>query len=190
MASNAFTLHLVPLLQDAEELDAAHRRLRTGHVGRQWRLGALNRAVVVLSVSAWEAYVEELLKEAVDTLRPGAPPMGAWPALNATVRSQVGRFNNPNTENVRTLLADGLGLQDVTQSWAWQGVDPGRARERLAEALRNRHQIAHGVNPRPTVQNHYARRLPGFFRRLARCTDRAVRDHVVQELGVADPWAL
>lgn len=188
MPSLAYTSYLDVLLKDAEELEAAHKRLRTGKVGRQWKLGALNRGVVVLCVSAWEAYVEEIIKEAVQAIRPPAPPMGNWPSLNAAARSQVGRFNNPNPDNVRSLIADSIGLADITASWAWQGVNPQRARERLAEALQHRHQIAHGVNPRPIIHNQYAKNLPSFFRLLGRHTDRAVRTYVVGTLGVPNPW--
>lgn len=188
MASSAYNDYLAVLLRDAEELEAGHKRLRTGNVGRQWGLGALNRGVVVLSVSAWEAYVEELVKEAVEKMRPQAPPMGVWPALNATARSQVGRFNNPNPDNVRGLFAEALGLPDITLGWHWKGVDNIRARDRLAEALRYRHEIAHGVNPRPTIHNQYANRLPGFFRRLGRCTDASVGSHLSGVLGIPNPW--
>jgi hypothetical protein len=83
MTSTAYANYLDVLLMDAEELEAAHERLRTGTVGRQWRLGALNRGVVVLSVSAWEAYVEEVMKECLEAIRPQSPPMGVWPSLNA-----------------------------------------------------------------------------------------------------------
>jgi hypothetical protein len=43
------------LLRDAEELDDAHTELKTGSPGRQYGLASLNRAVVVMSVSAWES---------------------------------------------------------------------------------------------------------------------------------------
>jgi hypothetical protein len=79
MPSQAHVNHLEILLADATELDAAHTRLRTGHPGRQWGLGAINRAVVVLCVSAWEAYLEELVKEAIEAIRPLGPDMGTWP---------------------------------------------------------------------------------------------------------------
>jgi len=51
-----------------------------------------------------------------------------------------------------------------------------------------RHFIAHGVNPRPIVHNHYARALPVFFRRLAQCTDEAVRHRLVTAHGVPVLW--
>lgn len=112
MPSNAYTNHLDVLLRDAEEIHDAHGRLRTGLPGRQWGLGALNRAVVVLCVSSWEAYIEQILMECIDLLRPAAAPYQAWATLNASTRGDIGRFNNPNAENTQRIFADSLGLQD------------------------------------------------------------------------------
>lgn len=187
-ASSAYTTFLEPLLSDAEELDAAHRRLRTGGAGRQWGIGALNRGAVIMCLSAWEAYVEELAKEVLEAFRPLNPAGTSWQSLNASVRSQIGRFNTPSAENVRMLLSDAIGLPDVTQFWQWRNTTPQQARERLQEAIRLRHEIAHGVNPRPTIHNSYSSRLPGLFRRLGRTTDVGVRAYLVVTLGVANPW--
>jgi hypothetical protein len=188
LSSLAYVEHLEVLLADARELDNAHRQLRTGLPGRQWGLGSLNRAVVVMCLSAWEAYIEELVKEAIESFRPQPTDRTLWQSVNADARSQIGRFNTPNVENVRRLIADTIGLQDVTQSWAWQNTTIAQARDRLTEAITHRHHIAHGVNPRPTIQNTYSRRLPAFFLRLGRATDGAVRQYLVGTLGVADPW--
>jgi hypothetical protein len=188
VASNAFTRHLLPLLRDADHLDDASSQLPFGIPGRALRVAALNRAVVIACVSAWEAYVEELIRESIELLRPAGPPLGLWPALNASVRAQLGRFNTPNPENVRTLVADALGLPDIHAAWAWQNCTSAQAVRRLADAMTLRHQIAHGVNPRPFVPTFYATQLPDFFRRLARCTDRAVRQHFESTLGIADAW--
>jgi hypothetical protein len=144
--------------------------------------------VIITCVSAWEAYIEEVVRESLNVLRPPAPPLGLWPALNATVRGQLGRFHNPNTDNIRMLMSDALGLQDIQNAWAWQNCTSARAVQRLADALALRHQIAHGVNPRPVVTTIYSSQLPDFLLRLGRCTDRAVRDHLVNVLSMADPW--
>src|SRR5438309_382740 len=108
MASHAFVNYLEVLLQDSEELSEAHRRLRTRRRGRQWGLGAINRAAVVVCVSAWEAYIEEVIKESVEVLRPAGPPVGAWAALKAAALSEIGRFNNPNVENTARVFASCL----------------------------------------------------------------------------------
>lgn len=188
LPSNAFASHLTQLLGDADELNQAHERLRTGNPGRQYRLAPLNRAAVVMCVSAWVAYIEELMREAIEAMRPAAPPSGLWPALNASVRSQLGRFNTPNADQVRILVSDSIGLADVHQFWTWRNCSPAQAVQRLMTAMKFRHEIAHGVNPRPTIHNWYSSQLPDFFRRLAGCTDRAVRDYLVAVLGIANPW--
>ncbi len=188
MPSNACSVHLGQLLLDAVDLAKAHARLKTGRPGRQYRLASLNRAVVVLSVSAWESYVEELMRESLRALRPATPPLAAWPALNTSVLGLLGRFNTPNQANVEQLVQNCLGLPDIHLSWTWPNCTPAQAMQRLGVAMTYRHQIAHGVNPRPTIQNDYSRRLPEFFRRLALCTDNSVRAHLVNVLGVVAPW--
>lgn len=190
MPSNAFTGHLLVLLEDTVGLEESHARLRTVTPVLPSGLAGLNRAVVIVCASAWEAYLEEVVRESINALRPAVPPFGVWSALHAAARTMLGRFHNPNTENVRALISDTLGLADVHLSWHWQNCTSQQAGQRLETALRLRHQIAHGVNPRPAVDHPYARQLPEFFRRLARCTDAAVRDYLVNTLGVANPWPL
>lgn len=189
MPSNAYSTHLSTVLADAEEINQAHRSLRTGNRGRQYGLGALNRAVVVMCVAAWEVYVEEVVKECLDLLRPPAPPLGVWPALNASVRSQVGRFNNPNVQHTRDLIRDSIGLPDITTSWTWQRTTQRQAIDRLEEVIRLRHQVAHGVTPRPIVHNQqYASRLPALFNRLGQRTDAGITDHLANQFGITSGW--
>jgi len=188
LSSNAFSIHLEELLLDADELNDAHIALRTHKPGRQYRLAALNRAVVIMSVSAWESYVEELMTESVRALRPSGPSLGTWPALNTYVLGLLGNFHTPNAARVERLVHSCLGLGDIQLSWAWQSCNSAQAVRRLADAMTYRHEIAHGVNPRPIIHNRYARRLPEFFRRLAFCTDNAVRDHLVGVHGLQFPW--
>jgi hypothetical protein len=148
----------------------------------------LNRAAVVMSMSAWESYVEELMRESAQALRPAAPPFATWEVLNNHVNAQPRGFHTPNTENVVRLIANCTGLAGVNHSWAWQSCTPAQAAQRLNEAMRHRHEIAHGVNPRPPIQNYYSTDLPEFVRQLARRTDAAVRAHLVTAHGLAHPW--
>lgn len=188
MASNAFTTHLTQLLSDAEELHDAHALLSVALPLPQQKLDALNRAVVVMSVSAWEMYVEELVDEAVLAMRPPAGPLGTWPVHYASVRGHAKRFNTPNPDQVKVLLSDAVGLADVHPAWTWPGSTSVQSVQALWRVLNLRHQIAHGINPRPVVANQYSSQLPDFFRLLAQTTDQAVREHLVNVLGVANPW--
>jgi hypothetical protein len=151
-------------------------------------LASLNRAAVVITVSAWESYVEELMRESLRALYPAAPPLGHWPALSAFVLGEVGRFHTPNAQNVANLIQRCLGLPNVRASWGWRNCTSAQAENLLDQALNLRHQIAHGVNPRPAIDNRYSNWLPGFVRRLARCADNAVRNHLVTIHALENPW--
>lgn len=189
MPSKAYEQHLEAVLADAEELLSVHGKLKTGKQGRQWGLSAVNRAVIVMCVSAWEAYVEEVMVEALEALRPGAAAGSTYPALNASVRGDVGRFNTPNSQNVSKLMADAFGFANVASSWAWKGCTAIQATRLLDYLLKTRHQIAHGVRPRPKVINKQAAWFIDFVRRVAACTDNALRDYLVSTLGVVpEPW--
>ena len=188
MPSRAYSSRLEGVLRDAEDILNAHETLRTGQRGRQRGLGGLNRAVVVLSVAAWEAYIEEVVLEAISAARPSSGPMGTWTAWSSTSTRLVGRLHTPNPEKVRELLRDTLGITDIAASWHWHSCDATTARSKLRYALKRRHEIAHGADPRPVIHNTYARWLPGFFERLGRCTDKALRAHLVSKFGVSSPW--
>jgi len=188
VASNALSVHLDQLLRDATELDTIHTQLRTGLPGRQYGLASLNRAAVVISVSAWESYIEELVRESLEALRPAGPAVGHWPALSAFILGELGRFNTPNAERVANLINRCLGLANVRTFWGWRNCTSAQAEVLLDEVLSLRHEIAHGVNPRPIIHNAYSKWLPGFVRRLARCTDDGVRHHLTTALGLVNPW--
>jgi hypothetical protein len=163
-------------------------RLRTGLPGRQYGLASLNRAAVVMSVSAWESYVEELMRESLAALRPVTAHPGNWPALSAFIQGELGRFNTPNSQNVANLINRCIGLANVRTSWTWRNSTSAQVEAFLNDSLALRHEIAHGVNPRPVIHYGYSSRLPGFIRHLARCTDDAVRDHLTTSLGLTNPW--
>src|SRR5215213_5121604 len=109
-----------------------------------------------MCVSAWEAYIEELVRESLTAVRPPGVPDPIWTVLQAPTLRALQRFNTPNTDQVRQLLSEATGLADVTATWSWRNCTAARARERLREAMDYRHQVAHGVNPRPVVINRYA----------------------------------
>ena len=188
MPSNAFTIHLTQLLKDADELDEIHAILSVADPPPQPKLDALNRAIVVMAVSAWETFIEELVSEAVLAMRPITGPLGSWSAHYATVRGQAKRFHAPDPDKVKTFLSDAIGLANIHPAWTWPGYTSIQAVQELWRAPDLRHKIAHGTNPRPAVAHEYSSQLPDFFRRLGESTDQAVRDHLVNTLGVTNPW--
>ena len=190
MPSNAYTGTLAQMLLDAEALDDAHTQITTLAAPPPGSLDAITRAVVVACLSAWEAYVEAVILEAVEALRPVAAPLGSWPSHKATALAELRRFNTPNPDNVRLLFSNTLGMPDIRPGWAWPGHTPDQAVHDLTLGMQLRNKIAHGVNPRPAVAHQYSSQLPDFFRQLGLATDLAVRDHLVTALGIAAPWPI
>jgi len=188
VSSRAFAIHLRQLLKDADALRAAHSQLSTTTAGRPPAGAAINRAIVVACVSAWESYLEELIRECVEVLRPPEPPMGAWPSLKAYVFGLLTRFHSPNSANVKNLIDQVLSLPNIHHFWTWPRCSSAQAVVRLEAVMKFRHEIAHGINPRPTVHNSYASLLPGLILKLADCTDKAVRHHLIHTYHLSDPW--
>ena len=188
MTSSALRSTLRPLLKDAHELNEAHLILQQPETQKAWRDGALSRAVVVMCVSAWEAYLEELTLEAVETFRPEDPTNTTWQSLKAQANTKTRNFNNPTVANVDRLLLEAIGFSGLSKHWKWKGTDPGKAASRLSTSIIARHQIAHGSQPRPVISNYEAQQIPFFFTRLGLSTDNAVRRYLVNELHVTHPW--
>ena len=163
-------------MTDSDNLVTIHRELSQG-VGRRTREIALNRSIVVLSVAAWQALVQDLTEAALEHL---SPPTGSqrhdYNILKATTKKAVYDFGTPNAENTRVLLLR-VGF-DPWPSWSWKAgssaVTPAVAQDRLNKWLKVRHAIAHGHAEWPDVD--VLSSLPGNRRtlRLSDC-ERAMR---------------
>ncbi len=188
MPSNAYSGRFIPLLRDAEELNDAYTQLQAVPATRHFATEALNRAVVIVCLSAWEAYVEELVRESLQALHAPVPHPGLVRALDALLGDDLDRFNTPSAGNVQSLLRQTIGVADIRRSWYWPGMTIAKAGSDLGQALSLRHRIAHGAHPRPVVHNHYTSQLPDFFRRLGRKTDATVRHRLVHQHAILAPW--
>jgi hypothetical protein len=132
---------------DPQNLIDIHRSLNPSR-GRRFRETTINRAIVVLTVAAWQAFIEDLADAVLRTIEPpaAAPTRPAWVLVNALTRGAIGRYNTADVFNTRSLLAN-VGF-DPQPSWSWgfgQGRStPAEVTRRIDEWLRVRHAIAHG----------------------------------------------
>jgi hypothetical protein len=171
-------------MADPENLVRIHRTLRQG-AGRRTREIALDRAIVVFSVAAWQAFVQDSARAALDLMRPqGGSAQGSYQVLRALLLRSLGTFSTPNSENTRDLLLH-VGY-DPWPYWEWRegryrlrSVD---VRQRLNHWLQVRHAIAHGgklpIVPMlrrtgagsPTLRLANAKACMVFFDRLTEVT--------------------
>lgn len=132
---------------------------------KQWasRDLALNRSVVVLTVAAWQAWVETYVSTALAVLDE-SPAKGSNDAEYLRLRAasrplielaaeEVRRFNTPDAGQVCRLLR--LLGDDPRPRWSIVGGDSRRGRDdvvgQLNDWVRVRHAIAHGEQSLPAV---------------------------------------
>jgi hypothetical protein len=194
-----------------DQLISIHGKLQNGR-GRRHELDALHRAGVVLTVAAWQAYVEKVVAEALDIINAEMrDPLAASPAWavhtfqlrRAAILNAVKKFNTPDDVKVRDLFQDSFGFSPWP-CWAWrQGPrqwTETETRNRTNIWLRVRHSIAHGF-PLPgdvhwlNGSNGQARLTLGLLREcrkhfvyLTQQTDYAFASHLMLVHGIAHPW--
>lgn len=194
MPSNAFTDHLLALLNDVDEfLDDQNQLLATLNPapapGSSWASGALNRAVIVMCVSAWEAYIEHVAIDAVNALRPPpGTPLGSWPSHYAIAQGLKDKLHTPDVKNVKELIVNATGLADIASSWTWGTTTAEQAKGKFEKAYNLRSRIVHGKSPLPVVTTAEATDYRHFFENLGSATDAAISAHIAAAFGLAPPW--
>ncbi|XXX73039.1 hypothetical protein WMF30_35855 [Sorangium sp. So ce134] len=133
--------------------------------------------------------MENVVLEVVDAMRPlTVAPGDPRSALSAFSRAETRRFNTPNPANIDWLVEKTVGLAGLSSHWHWQSCTVQQARDNLEYLIKLRHEAAHGVVPRPVVQNKMAEWAPLFVARVARCTDEAIKQYAGTALGLVLPW--
>jgi len=200
-------------LGSVDQLIEIHGKLQNGR-GRRHEQDAIHRAGVVMTVAAWQAYIEKVIYEVLDALRgevndPAAlPPAPQWARHSFELRRSailihIKKFNTPNAANVRDLMLGAFGF-DPWPSWVWQQGrrqwNEQKTRKRTDDWVKVRHTIAHGY-PLPTDmdfllgQNGNSRLTLGLllecqkhFKYVALKTDSSVSDYLRNTYGMVLPW--
>jgi hypothetical protein len=198
-------------LAHVDQLVAIHGKLQRGR-GRRHETDALHRAGVVLTVAAWQAYVEKIIEEALraidaDMANPAAPAphwaVHTFQLRRAEIQKTIKKFNTPNDVNVRDIFQDSFSFAPWT-SWEWRvgprQWDSAETRRRTNTWVLVRHSIAHGFSLPPDVawlqgENGQARLTLSLmkecrkhFAYLVDRTDRAFASHLANIHGIAPPW--
>lgn len=137
-------------ISHAHNVVHAHRASGGPKRGRRLEEVSLNRAIVLMAVSSWQALVEDLVLASFQHSA-GAANQGR---INK-VQSEVKSFSTPDAQKTRRLFFDNIDGLDVMTAWHWsthggQGLGlittgPNEAAARLEGWLRLRHAVAHGA---------------------------------------------
>ena len=98
-------------------------------------------------VAAWNAYIDNLVRDFYDVIADSANPKfdAIHTLAKGIVENALTRFNTPNWENTRYLLNQYTGYDPIND---WSGSQANmnlqQVHQRLNEILRVRHTLAHG----------------------------------------------
>ena len=163
---------------------------------------ALFGAVFTAQVAAWNAYVVAVVRAFYLEVANAALP--TFHAMHTISRShadkELDRFNTPNAENTRNLVAICTGY-DPWPDWAWprSGLSALAARQRVNEILKVRHSFAHGFampsyawNVGATGQTRLTSAVlrwnRAFLVGIAVRTDAGITAHIRAVYGRAGTW--
>lgn len=134
-------------MTDSRNLLAIHKDLNAGH-GRRFREVSLNRAMVVLTVAAWQAFVQDLVREAlaIIAIPPTQPGHAHFRLIEIDAKRAIRSFSTPGPQNTRNLLGH-VGV-DPGPYWTWWAgpvhYTQAEVQLRMDEWLSVRHAVAHG----------------------------------------------
>lgn len=159
-------------------------------------------AALAAYVAAWEAYISSLVRGFYDAISGTLNPesLAIYAIAQQSAERGLERFNTPNWENTRNLLAQYTGY-DPINDWKWsrRGMGSPQVRERLNEILRVRHSFAHGFeipnydwtrSPGGTVRltSKSIRETEAFFKNLVTVTDKGMKEHIHLNYGIIGIW--
>jgi hypothetical protein len=126
---------------------------------------AINRSVVVLSVAAWQGWVEHFARDIMhmgadaarrrhDADSYGERELAAmYEAVGPLIKDQIQRLNTPNSQNVSRLLA--YLASDPRERWTFvhrgKRLTSAAAARELDAWVKVRHAVAHGDPHLPAV---------------------------------------
>lgn len=115
----------------------------------------LKRAGLVMALTAWETFVEDLVLEEVTARLRVVDGSYVGKFVLRRLDDELKRFHNPTSDKVKKLFVDFLEF-DVTTHWEWSNYDCAKAKKNLDELIYKRGDAVHrsktvstGVSPPP-----------------------------------------
>ena len=141
---------------------------------------ALKKATLVMILTAWETYVEDVAMELVQqkfSVLEGSK-LGVF--VQKQLDERLKFFHNPNSKKTKHLFEEFFDV-DVTEQWNWNNVQPRDAREQLNKWICKRgeavHRVTVGLNQPQIINKAELSKCLHFFSQLARVTDNTLENN-------------
>ncbi len=102
----------------------------------------LKRAALIMTLTAWETYIEAWLNEQLCHKISVLKGSFAGDYIQKKLDIEIKRLNNPNSDKVKQLSLEFL-QRDITESWVWSNYQPKTACTQLDSWLSKRGEVVH-----------------------------------------------
>lgn len=166
-------------IKDAEELLAHYDRASEEKTPRPAETEVLKRAGLILAVTAWETYVEDRVREALNQKLGKISESGISDILHKKLEKDLKKFHNPDTQKTRELFSDYIGF-DPTSTWKCWATNAA-TKKQLDRWVKKRGAAAHRSKEASTTPKAHLVSRPelakviNFFKKLVEETEKALR---------------
>lgn len=102
----------------------------------------VKRAGLVMALTAWETYVEDVLLEVVIARLSIVRGSHIASFMRSQLEGEIKRLHNPKSEKVKELFQKYLDI-DIAASWTWPQYEPPRVAKTLDELITKRGDAVH-----------------------------------------------
>jgi hypothetical protein len=163
-------------IQDAERILDAYDKLNRDRSDNR-DPEELKRAALIMSLTAWETYVEDRISEELHKQMKSLEGSQVAKFVKNTLEEELKYFHNPNSAKTKRLFERFLFV-DVTEGWNWASFDPKMASTRLNEWIKKRGDAVHrSVMDKQAghlVSREDMRKCVNFFKCLVEATDKTL----------------
>ena len=144
----------------------------------------LNRAGLVMALTAWETYVEDRLLEEMNRKLGVVAGSYVGDFVLKKLHTDLKQFHNPSSDKTKRIFQEYLGL-DVTEGWSWANYEPEKARSTLNSWIGKRGDAVHRSKPinngspvAHLIKRDELEKVIRFIKELVKATDAYVDNNL------------
>ncbi|HEX8138337.1 MAG TPA: HEPN domain-containing protein [Pyrinomonadaceae bacterium] len=108
------------------------------------KIGYLYRSYIVYLVAVWQTFLIELARASLEALIAKDANSILHEQLRSNLERQIkNHFKSPDTQNIDALVEFVTGIKKISNRWEWKGISNEIVKQRHAELLKLRNEIAH-----------------------------------------------
>ncbi|MGY5540569.1 HEPN domain-containing protein [Vibrio brasiliensis] len=166
-------------ISDADQLLECYDQLN-GCDSRSQPPEVLKRATLIMTLTAWETYVEDIAKELVDAKYGVVKGSQLGRIVENRLEEHLKYFHNPGSRKTKALFEEFFGI-DVTEAWIWNNFQTAdEVRAQLNKWLKKRGEAVHRAQTDITeahiVKREELDKCIRFFRELVAATDKRLAE--------------